>query len=123
MVTSSDLKFWCGLDVSEEDAAGYTAAVACEFAADGGLALPPELQTEALCYLTAAKIANKDTAADLQSESLGGYSYTRKSSASSSRWLDLYRELLARLSAVPAGLVKRADVNMVQMNRRYGNVR
>lgn len=119
MVTSSDLKFWCGLDVSEEDAARYTAAVVPEFAADGGASLPPELQTEALCYLTAAKIANKDAASGLQSESLGSYSYTRKSSASSSRWLDLYREMLSRVSAVSGSLVRRADADIVRMNWRY----
>ncbi|HJJ32713.1 MAG TPA: hypothetical protein O0X25_04075 [Methanocorpusculum sp.] len=125
MVTSSDLKFWCALDVPEEDAARYTAAVAPEFAADGGNLLAGEMQTEALCYLIAAKIAIKDSRYGLQSESLGGYSYTRKSSDSSSHWLDIYHELISSLSQVNSGdgVVVRKDTDLIRLNRRYGHDR
>lgn len=125
MVTSSDMQFWCALSVTEEDAARYTAAVAPEFAADGGNHLSGEMQTEALCYLIAAKIAARDSRFGLQSESLGGYSYTKRSSQSSSVWMDLYHELIDGFVNISSseGLVTRNDIDLIRLNRRYSDGR
>ena len=119
------MQFWCALSVTEEDAARYTAAVAPEFAADGGNHLSGEMQTEALCYLIAAKIATRDSRFGLQSESLGGYSYTKRSSQSSSVWMDLYHELIDGFVNISfnEGLVSRNDIDLIRLNRRYSDGR
>lgn len=122
MVSSDDMIFWTGLTVSEDDVTKYTNAVIPQFMADGGNMLPDAVKTESLCYLIASKIDNK-TNNGLTSEHLGSYSYTRKSTVTSSKWLDLYRELLSTYTklSVPrnsAG-VTRCDVSVFHLNRRY----
>jgi len=127
MVTSADMQFWTKLEVSEEDATRYTEAVFAEFQAAGGESLPQATQTQAMCYLIASKIDNANGNSGKQSESLGGYSYSRMASTNTSRWLDLYYEVLKAITKgveyAHGGLVQRVDLNVVQMNRRYGNGR
>jgi len=117
--------FWTKLEVSEEDATRYTDAVMPEFQAAGGASLPLTTQTQAMCYLIASKIDNANGSSGKTSESLGGYSYTRMTSTNSSRWLDLYYEVLKAITRTVelanGGLVQRVDLNVVQMNRRYGH--
>jgi len=125
MVTSSDILFWTSLEVSEEDASRYFSSVLPLFLADGGNALSGDTRTQALCYLIASRIVNRNGTAGKISESLGGYSYTRKAPSSSSYWMDLYHEVMSGILHMSAllddGPVKRVDTRVVQMNRRYRN--
>jgi len=122
MVSSADILFWTSFQVSEEDATRFSSAVLPEFVADGGNLLYGEQKTEALCYLIAAKISNRNGSSGKISESLGGYSYTRKSSSSSSYWMDLYHEMLDGVHAsalLDERSTVRKDFEMVKMNRRF----
>lgn len=124
MVSAADIAFYTGFTVDDADAIRYTEIADQHLRADGGALLTGEIRVEALCYFIASRIANK-TESGIASESIGGYSYSRKTSVSSSYWLDLYRELLAS-TAASAGIgstgsagssgVKRADEHLINLN-------
>jgi len=122
MVTAADIRFWTSLEVTEEDATRFSSSVFPEFVADGGSVLTGEQKNEALCYLIAAKLSNRNGSSGKISESLGGYSYSRKSPSSSSYWMDLYHEMMSRLHASALSderLDIRKDLEIVKMNWRY----
>ena len=125
MASAADILFWTGLTVAEEDADRLTAAASAELAADGGAVLFGEQKTEALCCLIAAKLCARSGTGDKISESLGGYSYSRKAPSSTSVWMDRYRELLSSAadSASSGRLSERVDRRILELNRRYGNDR
>jgi len=122
MISAADILFWTSFKVSEEDANRFSSAVFSEFNADGGNLLQGEQKTEALCYLIAAKVCNRNESSGKISESLGGYAYSRKSPSSSSYWMDLYHEMLERVHAsalLDERFTVRKDLEMVKMNRRF----
>lgn len=128
MVTASDIKFWTGLIVSEADAEIYTQVAEQHLALDGGADLPSQIRTEALCYFIASRISNTKQEGNLLSESIAGYSYSKKSTASTSGyWYDLYRELLTQSGVGLGGSSNynrgkscgRVDKNVMHIQRRY----
>lgn len=125
MITSDDMLFWTKIELSETDVIRYEEAVLPEFQSLGGTSLPLATQKQALCYLIASKILNSQDGGFKTSESLGGYSYSRNASTYSNRWLDLFYEVLKSVGRgieyAHGGLVERTDLNVVQLNRRYGN--
>jgi len=122
MVSASDIRFWTSLEVTEEDASRFSSAVLPVFLADGGEVLIEAVKTEAMCYLIAAAISNRSMSSGKVSESLGGYSYTRKSPASSSYWMDLYHELMSSLQVNDdSAPIVRTDLEMMEMNRRFSH--
>jgi len=125
MITSNDLQFWTSIEVSEEEVKRYYSSVLPFFLADGGEELSGDARTQALCYLIASRVTNRTGSSGKISESLGGYSYTRKSPQYSSYWMDLYHEVMAGIldaSAVKHGdLLKRVDSQLVQFNWRYSH--
>jgi len=67
-------------------------------------------------------VCNRNGSSGKISESLGGYSYSRKSPSSSSYWMDLYHEMLERVHAtslLDERSTVRKDLEMVKMNWRY----
>lgn len=124
MVSCDDIKFWTGLIVSEEDAVRYTAVAKRHLEADGGNSLAEEVRTEAMCYFIASRIDNSSPSGEKASESIGGYSYSKKSSVSTSRWLDLYHETLevalsTAFGQLPHGNTERVDKHVFHLNRRF----
>lgn len=123
MVSCDDIKFWTGFVVSEEDAVRYTSVAKRHLEADGGNNLAEEIKTEAMCYFIASRIDNSTPGGEKASESIGGYSYSKKSSISTSRWLDLYNEIVktacdvAFNSSAMRG-TKRVDRHVMRLNRR-----
>lgn len=128
MITPADMLRWTGLTVSEEDCAVFGSVAEARLAADGGSALPQAVKTMLMCYLVASFNTVQTGNTFAQSESIGGYSYTKRSSSSTSNWIDLYWENLKSYKAAASsaaggkgGIVRHSvDESMVRMNRTYG---
>ncbi len=95
MVSVSDVESWTGLSVTETALSSYLPAAELQLAEDGGGSLTEPRRTQALCYLIASYASGASEDSEYQSESIGGYSYSKASSVSGlSIWVDRYRALL-----------------------------
>lgn len=120
------MQVWTGLSISDTDISVYEPVCTMQLQADGGDALPSDMKVMALCYLIASKIQAKDSQNQFTSENLGGYSYSRKSTASLSYWLDMYNSVLngyiskGGISTLTKGNnAERVDKCVLTLNRRF----
>lgn len=122
MVSVSDVESWTGITVTETALASYLPAAESQLVEDGGGTLTEPRRTQALCYLIAsyASIANSNS--EYQSESIGGYSYSKASSTSGlSIWVDRYRSLLPTAPITSTGVQtcsKRVDSEFLRLGGR-----
>ncbi|HJJ36453.1 MAG TPA: hypothetical protein O0X27_04680 [Methanocorpusculum sp.] len=124
MATPADVLRWTGLEISPADCTFFDAAAETQLDADGGMAIAGTMRTQLICYLIASRIACRGPSAQKQSETLGDYSYSRRSSTGSSVWYDWYRELLDSLTAADGmptetngGIVERTvDTDLIALH-------
>lgn len=97
-VTRADVERWTGLDLSEvsdENFTVYALVAEQQLAADlSGRILREPTRTRALSYLIASYITPTEEKFLLQSEKIGDFSWTGKTSEGLTTWDDLYQSLL-----------------------------
>lgn len=128
MVTPADVLRWTGITISQDDCDAFIPAAEARLNADSGNEIPNAIKTALICYLIASYKTTSEDNSFAASESIGGYSYSKKSSSSTSVWIDLYNETLSPFKSSAGresmsnggGLVEHsADKNCVRMNRMY----
>lgn len=130
MVTPADVLRWTGITISQDDCNEFNPVAEARINADSGNSIPNAIKTALMCYLIASYKSTQSGNNLTASESIGGYSYSQKSSSSTSVWIDLYNETISpfKSSAGKAsasnggGLVEHSvDRNIVRMNRMYND--
>lgn len=125
MVTAADVLLWTDLTIPEAIVTAFSANAVERLIQDGVNDISGTTRTKAICYLIAATYQSRGAKADLQSENIGGYSYSKKSTKSSvSNWIDMYHEILPQTIAgggpttATSGCSTRVDSSLVFLNRR-----
>ncbi len=126
MVTAADVLLWTKLTISDAIVTEFSAAAEERLIQDGVGDLSGSTRTQALCYLIAAYNQSGGSKAELQSENIGGYSYSKKATKSSLNiWMDMYLEMLPKLAAggglttATSGCAQRVDSAVVVLHRRF----
>ncbi|HJJ36815.1 MAG TPA: hypothetical protein O0X27_06550 [Methanocorpusculum sp.] len=126
-ISPADVLLWTNVAVSIHQLDAFGPAAEAKLDADGGHDIAGPSRTQLLAYLVAGYMTTvEQRGGGNQSETLGNYSYTRKSSAGTSVWIDLYQETLKPLIAAAGSsarsgtpLVDRVDVDVLQLNRQF----
>lgn len=126
MVTAADVLLWTNLTISSEMVTAFEAAAIERLIQDGVNYLTGTTRTQAICYLIAASYQSRGAKGDFQSENIGGYSYSRRTTKSSlSNWIDMYKEILPGTVAgggsttATSGSATRVDETILSLNRRF----
>ncbi|HJJ36352.1 MAG TPA: hypothetical protein O0X27_04140 [Methanocorpusculum sp.] len=127
MITPDDLWFWTEYRVPADECARLSKSAEAKLAADGGYCLDDVLQVQLECYLAAGMLESRAGDCRKQSESIGSYSYSKKSTEHTNGWYDSYYELLdlfiaraASPSSTNGGIVHRsADEHIIHLNREF----